>query len=167
MCMCIWLGLPSNAFHPFTIYMEAMQNLQCSLRLGTQTKKFKNCHVPQKEKINALCTWGCVCSCKQALFMKQRWSVESCSHFKHHLFISPLCMTDVHRVTHEQSVTEILQLHQHTQAINLIPSTNTPLLSSFKLMECFVTQCCLLCNIHQKKKKLISHLMNFHNCVEH
>lgn len=33
----------------------------------------------------------CVWSCKQALLMKRRGSRESCSHFKHHLFITPLC----------------------------------------------------------------------------
>lgn len=37
--------------------------------------------------------------------MKWRWSMESCSHFKHHLFIRPLCATS----TFTHAAIEILQ----------------------------------------------------------
>ena len=113
------------------------------------------------------CVYVCVRSCKQALLMKRRWSTESCSHFKHHLFISPLCGTNTHTVTQSDRNSAVYSItHQRSTSFPhpslSAPSFSPSLLPSLKSMECFVTQCRVSCNIHLKKKKLISHSMNFH-----
>lgn len=107
MCVC---SVPHGSASPFIINMDRMPAVirRNPVRTHTQHR-----HVPGKEsggitQLLQMRTHVNVCTqdCKQALFVKLRWSVESCSHFKHNLFINPLC--GMH--THKDTVTEILQI---------------------------------------------------------
>lgn len=110
-CMCV-CSVPHGSASPFIISMDRMPAVirRNPVRTHTQHR-----HVPGKESggITQLLQMRThvnvrMQDCKQALFMKLRWSVESCSHFKHHLFINPLC--GMHTHTHADTVTEILQI---------------------------------------------------------
>lgn len=119
----------------------------------------------------------CVCVCvqnrKQALLTKWRWSTESCSRFKHHLFISPLrgTHTHTHAVTNVHAETDILQFissRTDNQPHSLIlhpPRPRSPsALPSFRIDGVFCHPMLRFMQYSSKgrKKKLISHSMNFH-----
>lgn len=107
----------------------------------------------------------CVCCCKQALFMKWRWSTESCSHFKHHLFISPLWGTCTHSHTHPRWQKFFSSFH-HAPVINLIPSpySYAPSLNPSLPWNRWsvLSPNAAFRAIFIWRKKLISHSMNFH-----
>lgn len=119
-------------------------------------------HVPGKESggiTQLLQTWTHVTvrrqDCKQALFLKLRWSVESCSHFKHHLFINPPRGTHTHTQTYrhgDRNSADSSVTLQRSTSFPLPFPPNLPLSPLPKSMECFVTQRCISCNIHLKKQ---------------
>lgn len=173
MSVCVCFGLPSNASHPFTLNMEGIQKVmwwrpesgnthleahRTDVFLERATVYWS---LPVAEQYVAWdCVFVSVWSCKQALLMKWRWSRESCSDFRHNLFIRPLCGTYTHSHTctrgdRKSAVYSIT--HQRSTSfphpcLSTPPSLNHCLLPSLKSMECFVTQCCVSCNIHLKKK---------------
>lgn len=110
--VCVGFGVHRNASHPFN-HQHGWNALQCDegLKVGTHTSTLARTDVFLERRAAAyssalvamdvacavsVCCW----SCKQALLMKWRWSTESCSHFKHHLFISPPCGTHTHTKQH-------------------------------------------------------------------
>lgn len=155
-CMCV-CSVPHGGASPFIINMDRMPAVirRNPVRTHTQHR-----HVPGKESsgiTQLLQSWTHVNvhtqDCKQALSMKLRRSMESCSHFKHHLFINPLYEMHTHR-----QVTEILQIlpshsddQPHSLFLFLPPSLFSP-----KSMKCFVTQRCISCNIHLKKQACLT-----------
>lgn len=159
-CMCV-CSVPHGGASPFIINMDRMPAVirRNPVRTHTQHR-----HVPGKESggiTQLLQSWTHVNvhtqDCKQALSMKLRRSMESCSHFKHHLFINPLYEMHTHR-----QVTEILQIlpsHSDDQPHSLF-SSHPP---SFPRNRWSVlSPNAAFHAIFIWRNKLVSHSMNFH-----
>lgn len=191
----LWSSLMLSSFsHKAGVYMHVWECLLwpalpcfpscrhwCGGRVRRSVRQGRRTHsnrgVPGKERIQFSSVFRrfrrcrcsvhvCVWSCKQALLMKWGWSRESCSHFKHHLFITPLCARLTRRHKHMRWQ-KFCSLFHHAPAINLIPFP-PPLsfLSSLKINGVFCHP--KLCFVQYSSKvgegegALISYSMNFH-----
>lgn len=163
MFICMYVcSVPHGSASPFIINMDRMPAVirRNPVRTHTQHR-----HIPGKESggiTQLLQTWMHVNvhtqDCKQALFMKLRWPVESCSHFKHHLFINPPC--GMHTQTQWQ---KFCRFFRHAPTINLIPSSFSSHPPSFPQNRWSVlSPNAAFHAIFIWRNRLVSHSMNFH-----
>lgn len=163
-CMCV-CSVSHGSASPFIINMDRMPAVIRRNPVRTHTRHRP---VPGKEIggiTQLLQTWTHVNmhtqNCKQAPFMKLRWSVESCSHFKHHLFINPWCGMHTHRHGDRNSADSSVTLQRSTSFP--LPSSLSSHPPSFPRNRWSVlSPNAAFHAIFIWRNKLVSHSMNFH-----
>lgn len=178
-CVCVCFGQHSNASNPFTINMGRMQGVIRRPLSGNTHLDRTDMFLERRATVyySALvtinvCECVCVCVIVNKHFSSSVDGLWRAALISNIIYLLVPCMGHTHTHSHKHTWIDrnsaVYSItHQRSTSFPhpslCTPSFNPFLLPSLKSMECFVTQCCVSCNIHLKgKKKLISHSMNFH-----